>query len=317
MDVNVNMNVKIVIAAGICIIFLLLCLLIGIIYFYKRKEKKLLNRIRRMLEEAIDGAFIDIKLEESRISEIESSMRRFLCDCRTSSCNLKNQQQKIQELISDISHQTITPLANIKIYLELLAEKISEYEAAEEDDMEEIEAIYEQADKLDFLIRSLVKMSRLETDIITVNPQRECIQKVLDAVEKQYRQNAEYKKIQFIVEPSQEEAVFDEKWTAEVIANIVDNAIKYTEECGKVTVRVQAYSLFLRVDIEDNGIGIAESEQGKIFTRFYRSPSVSRQPGVGIGLFLAREVLKAQQGYIKVTSKKGEGSKFSVFLPST
>ena len=69
-----------------------------------------------------------------------------------------------------------------------------------------------------------------------------------------------------------------------------------------------------RVDVKDTGPGIPEAEQANVFTRFYRSPAVSDKPGVGIGLYLAREVMKAQDGYIKLTSKPGEGSTFSLFF---
>lgn len=102
---------------------------------------------------------------------------------------------------------------------------------------------------------------------------------------------------------------------AEALFNIVDNAIKYTHQGGKVSITVIPYSFFLRIDIADNGIGIAESEYSKIFGRFYRSQAVSEQEGVGIGLYLAREIVSTQGGYIKVISKAGRGSVFSVILP--
>lgn len=110
------------------------------------------------------------------------------------------------------------------------------------------------------------------------------------------------------------DALFDFKWTLEALSNIVDNAVKYTPEGGRVAIRAEKYSFFARIDIEDTGPGIEESEIPLIFTRFYRSLSAADQPGVGIGLYLAREIIQAQKGYIKVTSEKGKGSVFSVFL---
>ena len=77
---------------------------------------------------------------------------------------------------------------------------------------------------------------------------------------------------------------------------------------------MESYSSFVRMDVTDNGIGIAETEQASVFNRFYRSEMVSEEPGVGIGLYLAREVMKAQDGYIKVSSRIGEGSQFSLFF---
>ena len=109
-------------------------------------------------------------------------------------------------------------------------------------------------------------------------------------------------------------AVFDFKWTAEALANIVDNAIKYTEH-GTITISAVSYEMFARIDISDTGSGIPETEQAKIFARFYRSNSVQKQEGVGIGLYLARQIISGEGGYIKVASVPGKGSTFSIFLP--
>ena len=109
-------------------------------------------------------------------------------------------------------------------------------------------------------------------------------------------------------------AVFDEKWTMEAIANLIDNAIKYTER-GNITLSVSSYEMFLCIQVTDTGIGIPEQEYSKIFSRFYRSEAVHEKPGVGIGLFLAREVIMLENGYIKVSSRPGKGSVFSVYLP--
>ena len=98
------------------------------------------------------------------------------------------------------------------------------------------------------------------------------------------------------------------------MANIVDNAIKYTEH-GTITISAVSYEMFARIDISDTGSGIPETEQAKIFARFYRSKAVQEQEGVGIGLYLARQILSGEGGYIKVTSALGKGSTFSVFLP--
>lgn len=109
--------------------------------------------------------------------------------------------------------------------------------------------------------------------------------------------------------------ICDMKWTAEALGNMVDNAIKYTPSGGMVQMKAEQYSFFARIDIVDNGIGIEKEEIPKIFGRFYRSLSVADHQGVGIGLFLAREIIQAQKGYVKVKSEIGKGSIFSVFLP--
>lgn len=312
----------------ICLISNVFLLFMVIVTYWhgKEREKRLQIRLQNMLEDAIAGTFKESHLEESKESELESSMWRFLNDCQVSSFHLKEQKQRIQSLISDISHQTVTPISNIKIYTELLEEQQSIWRMKknnEDDDRledmlvdmeEEIGSIKDQVDKLDFLIESLVKLSRLENGILSLNLQKTCIKEVLSALKVQFAKKALEKNISLVIEDSMEEAEFDNKWTIEAIANIVDNAIKYTPEDGNVIIQVSPYSLFLRLDVIDTGIGIAEQEIGSIFTRFYRSPAVCMQHGVGIGLYLAREVMKMQKGYIKVSSKVGMGSTFSVFL---
>ena len=99
------------------------------------------------------------------------------------------------------------------------------------------------------------------------------------------------------------------------MGNILDNAIKYTPPGGQVSVSCQKYELFCRIDVSDTGPGIPEEEQANIFQRFYRGRQVRQADGVGIGLYLSRQIIAGEGGYVKVQSTPGRGSTFSVFLP--
>ncbi|WP_343210179.1 HAMP domain-containing sensor histidine kinase [Anaerolentibacter hominis] len=291
---------------------LLIAVCICIIFYVVRREHRIMNRLQDMLDEAIQRKFQDVHLDETKLSAIESNMWRYLCDNEIAVQKLSEEKEQLQALISDLSHQAVTPIANILIYAQLLRE----WQPADSgsDSLEAIAAIRDQAEKLDFLIELLLKLSRTETGIIYVRVKKQSIEPVLAAVQKQFIPKSEGKGIQFTVESADETAVFDLKWTIEAVANIVDNAIKYTPSGGTVRVRAVAAVSFVRIDVTDTGMGVLESEQANIFTRFYRSPEVSDAPGLGIGLYLAQEVMKAQNGYIKLTSKEGEGSIFSIFL---
>ena len=164
------------------------------------------------------------------------------------------------------------------------------------------------------MIDSIVKLSRLENGIISLLQQHTAIQPLLQCIAEQYTTKAAEKGLSLHLLDTDISATFDPKWTAEALANIVDNAIKYTEH-GTITISAVSYEMFARIDISDTGAGISESEQSKIFIRFYRSKTVHEQEGVGIGLYLARQIISDESGYIKVTSVPGEGSTFSVFLP--
>ena len=178
-----------------------------------------------------------------------------------------------------------------------------------------LSALEHQAEKLRFLIDALVKTSRLESGVLAMTPKRHGIQQLLDTASAQAAPGAEAKAITLTVEPTDLTARFDPKWTAEALYNLVDNAVKYPPAGGAVTLRAVGYELFCRVDVTDTGPGIPESEQARIFQRFYRSPSASEAEGVGIGLYLARQIAAGQGGYLKVSSRPGEGSTFSLFLP--
>ena len=297
-----------------------LCLLMfgglaGTIIYFIRREKKFAGRMQDMLEDAISGRFQEKHLDESRLSLLENTMWRYLCDQERRISRLTKQGEQMQEQVSDISHQAVIPISNIMLYSQLLEEWTKAQNPEDRQNIRDaLSAIGEQAETLDFLIESLVKLSRLETGIIRVYVRKQPLQTVLDAIRNQFQAIAARKEIRFEVTDTGEMAAFDQKWTIEAVANIIDNAIKYTPRGGNVTVRVQSYPSLVRMDISDNGPGIAEAEQAKVFLRFYRSEKVSDSPGVGIGLYLAREVMRAQNGYIKLSSKVNEGSTFSLFF---
>ena len=200
-------------------------------------------------------------------------------------------------------------LCELVVYSELLKEETLPASAKAN-----VEALYKQSEKLRFLIDSLVKLSRLENGIISLTPQQAALQPLLESVVEQYAAKASEKGLSLRLQDTDAFAVFDFKWTAEALANIVDNAIKYTEH-GTIRISAVSYEMFARIDISDTGSGIPESEQTKIFARFYRSNSVQKQEGVGIGLYLARQIISGEGGYIKVASVPGKGSTFSIFLP--
>lgn len=280
------------------------------VYINRKQTKNIMEKLNEMLVRAIEGSFNETTYDESTLSALESRMYRYLLECAASSKNLTFEKDKIKTLITDISHQTKTPIANILLYSQLL----SEHELPGDCKIC-VQALSTQAEKLNFLIGALVKTSRLEAGIITVNPQKEDVQTLLDSVLAQILPKADAKNISISYQSTSDIACFDMKWTTEAIYNMVDNAVKYSPFKSMITIKTMPYELFYRIDIKDEGIGIAEQEQSKIFTRFYRSKAVGDEEGVGIGLFLAREIIAAEGGYIKVSSTLGKGSTFSLFLP--
>ena len=266
-----------------------------------------------MLSTAIDGGFGEESFDESAPSALESRMARFLNGSARSLRGLQRQRESIQRLLSDISHQTKTPLANLRLYSSLLME-----EELTPRQREQAQVIFQQSEKLSFLIETLVKLSRLETDVLAVTPKLQPLAPLLERAASQAKAAAEQKGIALQLHLQQQaemKALYDLRWTAEALGNLLDNAVKYTPPGGCIQVSATQYELFCRIDVRDNGIGIAEEEQAQIFGRFYRGRQVREQEGLGIGLYLAREIAQKQGGYLKLSSRPGQGSTFSLYLP--
>ncbi|MDO4284808.1 MAG: HAMP domain-containing sensor histidine kinase [Eubacteriales bacterium] len=295
------------------IAILLLCVLAtgGIVLWDRRKVRKTMDKIETMLEAAMDGSFSEATFDESRLSALETKLAHYLSAAELSSQKAAQEKDKIKSLIADISHQTKTPIANLLLYSELLME-----EKLPDSARANVEALYSQSEKLRFFIDALVKLSRLENGIISLSPQCAALQPLLQGVAEQYAAKAAEKGLSLQLQDTDAFAVFDARWTAEALANIVDNAVKYTAQ-GAITICAVSYEMFARIDISDTGEGIPESEQAKIFARFYRSKAVRDKEGVGIGLYLSRQIISGEGGYIKVVSVPGQGSTFSVFLPKS
>jgi signal transduction histidine kinase len=275
------------------------------------RNRKLLRILDTMLDDALNGRFSVNSYDESMLSKVESKMARFIERSKLHGERTEGERERVRSLISDISHQTKTPLANVALYAGLLAEQDLTAEQAALADQ-----IKASTDKLNFLIQSLVKTSRLESGIIKIEPRPGDARALISSAIRECENLADAKGVRLSspADGAPVAALFDPRWGAEALINIIENAVKYTPESGRVTVGVEAYEMFVRIDVEDTGRGIREDDLTKVFARFWRAAESSDSPGAGLGLYLAREIITACGGYIKAESKLGEGSKFSVFL---
>ena len=252
--------------------------------------------------------------EESLFYKINYRLGRLYEVMQENKNSIAKERADLQELISDISHQVKSPIANLKMINNTLLEN----EVPPQKQKEFLAAQASQLDKLDFLMQAMIKTSRLETGVILLEQRQQPIYDTLAAALGGILLNAEKKQIDVQVEcPERLEAYHDRKWTSEALFNILDNAVKYTPTGGQIRVSVESWEMYAKIDIADTGIGISEQHQGTIFKRFYREDEVHDVDGIGIGLYLAREIVTLQGGYIRVASEVGKGSTFSVFLPLT
>ena len=277
---------------------------------FESRTGKTLRRLDEMLEAAINGTFEESRFDETQLSRLESRWKQYLTMSERSLKQTRQERENMKKLVSDISHQTRTSLSNILLYTELL-----EDQTENEDSKKLARQILSQTKKLEFLIQALVKMSRLETDILEVTPVQQPIRLLVERAVEEMIPRAEEKQIQIVCSlPENAQAVYDLKWTAEALGNILDNAVKYSPAGSQITVEGREFEIYACITVTDQGIGIQESEKAQIFGRFYRSAQVQQEDGIGIGLYLAREILRRENGYIMVCARDGAGSSFSVYL---
>lgn len=292
--------------------FILLCVICFVVLI-RWKLVKFSDAFCVMLDDMLSGAEQPRQSveEESLFYKIGFRLDRLYAVMQENKNSIAKERADLQELISDISHQVKTPIANLKMINSTLIDQ----EVPVQKQKEFLAAQTSQLDKLDFLMQAMIKTSRLETGVISLEKKEQPIYDTLAAALGGILLSAEKKRIDVQVDcPERLEACHDRKWTSEALFNILDNAVKYTPEGGQIRVRVECWEMYLKIDIADTGIGIPEQHQGTIFKRFYREDAVHDVDGIGIGLYLAREIISLQGGYIRVASETGKGSVFSVFL---
>ena len=292
---------------------------------------KVIDRLDQMLDDALNGTFSESSYDETKLSRLESKWKEFLGTSVLSNQNLEAERHRLEQFISDISHQTKTPMTNIKMYTELLCEEIKILQAKEDGQgasdisaslsrIEKYSAeIRRQNERLEFLIDSLTKLSRLESGTLEVVANKSSVNELVDSGIAAVNAKAGTKEISIITADAEGDtpltASFDMKWTLEALINVLDNAVKYSPEGGKIEVKLSETEMYVAIHVIDEGRGISEEEATKIFGRFFRGSEVQQDDGVGIGLYLTREILSKEDGYIKViTNEVREGGEFVLYL---
>lgn len=299
---------------AVCLVLCLAALIVSTAYFLRQWKK--MDRILDSFQQAEAAGALQNDLccsdvSETRESRVISQLVRILSSARYQERQAQEEKKQTMELVSDLSHQFKTPLANIVMDMELLLD----CELEEDKRNEFLTHAKSQADKMQWLMADLLKASRLESGIIRFEAENAGIKRTIaQAVSAVYAQ-VSAKNIALEVEEFQDFALWhNPKWTAEAMSNILENAVKYAPENSRIQIAVERLDLYTRITITDEGIGIPESDYNLIFKRFYRGKEVEHQEGSGLGLFLAQLILQCEKGYITVSSKVGQGSSFSMFL---
>ena len=304
-----------ILASGI---LLTLCALAWIFFLTIAFSKRLsvfTGELCQAMDQMISGSGEPVRAADSEtlFARISYRLSRLYGIMQENRREASEERQELQMLVSDVSHQVKTPVSNLKMVTDTLLSK----PVTEEQQREFLQGIRNQTDKLEFLFQALVKTSRLETGAIRLEKKDSPLINTLAMACSDIVYAAEKKNISVTVDCPEDLCLsHDSKWTAEAVFNLLDNAVKYTPAGGAIRISVEQWEMYVKLSVSDTGKGIPESNQAAIFRRSYREEEVHEQQGVGIGLYLAREIVTRQGGYIKVVSEPGKGSEFSIMFPT-
>lgn len=267
-------------------------------------------RLKKVLGAVAEGDLeqdirVDTYRETKEISEAVSQTLR----------KLKAVDQSRQEFVSNVSHELKTPITSIRV----LADSLMGMEDVPEELYREfLSDISDEIDRESKIIDDLLTLVKADKSNAELNVEQININGLLEQILKRLRPIAKKRNIELVLESIREvSADVDEVKLSLALSNLVENAVKYNHEEGWVHVTLDADHKFFYVKVSDNGIGISQEDQEHVFERFYRVDKArSRETGgTGLGLAITKSIILMHQGAIKLQSKEGEGTTFTVRIP--
>lgn len=255
------------------------------------------------------------KADDDFISEVVAAMSDLLDNL--SELKLQNSRERLEHenikgLVSDLSHQLKTPISNLRMYTDFLKNP----DISDDERTRYLQVLELAVDRLSFLSESMIKVSRLESGLINLDVKSQSINDtVLQAVKDVY---VSAKNADITIRYDEQvkcDIQHDRRWTAEACFNLLDDAIKYGKTGSEIVLSVRKLGLTVEISVTDENEPIGEDERTHIFERFYRGRNSGDKDGVGIGLYLSREIIEKQGGMLSVISQK-DGNKFVIVLQS-
>ncbi len=232
----------------------------------------------------------------------------------TSDITKQNQlDQEKSDFLSMASHELKTPLTSMKIFIDLL--KRQQSQQSEKGDYY-VNRIKDQADRLGELTNDLLDVSRIETGKLRLSKDSFELNQLIEETVESIQPSTQKHKIT-VSHNGPVEVVADKYRIYQVLINFLTNAIKYSPQSEKIIVKIDERDEEIVVSVKDFGIGIKKQEQDKVFERLYQvsDPEEKTYPGLGLGLFISKEIIDRHKGKIWVESVKGKGSTFFFSLP--
>jgi len=284
---------------------------------FTTEDLRILNIIEGQIAISIKNALL---YEEQRqfASKLKKEVDEATKELQVANKHLKQMDQSKSEFLSIAAHQLRTPLTGIKGYISMFLE--NDFGKITQPQRVELEKIFRSSARLTRLIDVFLNVSRIETGRLDIKKEPTHLKEIIESVVGDLKQQAEKKKLEITVQYPDEdlpEIQADKDKIHDVVMNLIDNAIKYTEK-GWVNVRVARSKSLITFEVRDSGIGIDPSEIDKLFQKFSRAEAVTRihTGGSGLGLFIAKKIVEAHGGRIWAESEGGgKGSMFTFTLP--
>jgi len=305
-------------SAAVCTICGSACFLLLMAALYKTGDHYItdivleLSRLVDQLSE-LEEKEIFPENEDSALSKLQSKVIKLARVLNKKNEQAAAEKENIKSIVSDLSHQLKTPISNLVMYSDFL----NDDKLTEEKRREYISVLRQTVDRLRFLSEGMIKISRLESGLIQLNMQKQSINETVLKAVKDIYPKAKGKNIEIVY--SEEKNVLanhDSNWTAEAVFNLLDNAVKYSAAGSKVFLSITCFEMFSAIEVGDENLPLPEAERAQIFTRFYRGSNSRGKEGIGVGLYLAREIAVRQGGYMKLKCSEG-GNVFSIVLKCT
>lgn len=221
-----------------------------------------------------------------------------------------------KDFIANVSHELRTPISMLQGYSEAILDDIA---ASEEERKEIVQVIYDESLRMGRLVNDLLDLARMEAGHISLNYENVHLVPFIEKVMRKFHKPAKEKEIELVTEWRNEanNATFDPDRIEQVLTNLIDNAIRHTNQGGFVKLSIQETESGLKMDVQDSGSGISEVDLPFVFERFYKADKARTRgrSGTGLGLAIAKNIVDAHNGNIHVHSKLNEGTTFSIYLP--
>lgn len=303
MKTNIILNIILIVSFN--------ALYMAIIFIYLKQRDKKINQITQYINEIKNRKYdLDInENSEDELSNLKNELYKITIMLKEESEISRQDKENIKMSVEDISHQLKTPLTSIMIMLDNLKDNPNMDEDTKQRFIFEIS---KQVDWINWLVISILKLSRLEANVVKFSDNKINVKKFIDEIIDNLEIPIEIKNQKIIIEGNEDASfIGDYKWQQEAITNIIKNAIEHNKENGKITIKYEENVLFTKITIIDEGQGIAKEDLKHIFERFYKAQN-SSDNSVGIGLSLAKNIIEKNNGMINCKSEIGNGTEFIV-----